>query len=109
ARYTTDVRLPGMLHAAILRSPVARGTVTRLDVGPALSFDGVRAVATIDDVPNVTVDGVRLFDQTIYYANQPLAAVCADSLEIAERAASAIILELSSEPPVVRAEQALAQ
>ena len=107
ARYTADVQLPRMLHAAILRAPVARGRVTRLDLAPALALDGVRGGATIDDVPNVTVDGVRLFDQNIHYANQPLAAICADSLEIAQRAIEAIILEIATESPVVTAQQAM--
>src|SRR5690349_4359046 len=60
ARYTADIQLPGMLHAAILRAPVARGRVTRVDLSPALAIHGVRAGATIDDVPDVKIDGVRL-------------------------------------------------
>jgi CO/xanthine dehydrogenase Mo-binding subunit len=108
ARYTADMQRPGMLHAAILRAPVARGHVTEIDLSYALSLDGVRAGVTIDDVPNVTIDGVRLLDRTIYYANQPLAAICADTLEIAQRALNAIVLELETEPPVVSALDALA-
>src|SRR5689334_2015787 len=100
ARYTADVQLPGMLHAAILRAPIAHGRVTKLDLAPALAIQGVRAVLTIDDVPDVKIDGVRLFDQTIQYANQPLAAVCADSLDIAQRAVRAIALEVDAEAPV---------
>src|SRR4051812_27781451 len=53
ARYTADVRLPGMLHAAILRAPVARGRVKRLDLTPALDIQGVRGGLTIADVPDV--------------------------------------------------------
>ena len=44
ARYTVDVRLPGMLHAAVLRSPVAHGRVRSLDLDAALAVPGVRAV-----------------------------------------------------------------
>src|SRR3569832_1648277 len=44
ARYTADVQLPGMLHAAILRAPIAKGRVTKLDLGPALAIAGVRGV-----------------------------------------------------------------
>src|SRR5512146_80580 len=80
ARYTADVQLPGMLHAVLLRAPVARGRVTTLDLAPALAIPGVRGAITMDDVPDVKLDGVRLFDRTIYYANQPLAAICADTL-----------------------------
>lgn len=106
ARYTADTQRPGMLHAAILRAPIARGRVTRLDLSPALAIHGVRAAVSIDDVPDVKIDGVRLLDQEIYYANQPLAAICADSLEIAQRAVRTIELEVESQPPVITFEQA---
>src|SRR4051812_17423115 len=108
ARYTADMQLPGMLHAAILRAPVARGRVTELDLSYALSLEGVRGGVTIDDVPDVKIDGVRLFDRTIHYANQPLAAVCADTLEIAQGALDAIVLAIDAGVPVTTAEQALA-
>jgi xanthine dehydrogenase YagR molybdenum-binding subunit len=109
ARYTADVQLPGMLHAALLRAPVARGRVTKLDLAPALAIAGVRGAIAMDDMPNVKLDGVRLFDRTIHYAHQPLAAVCADSLEIAERAVRAIALAVEPEPAVADIEQALEQ
>jgi CO/xanthine dehydrogenase Mo-binding subunit len=108
ARYTADVSLPGMLFAAILRAPIPRGRVTVLDLTPALALDGVRGGITIADVPDVKLDGVRLFDQTIHYANQPIAAICADSLETAERALEAITLDVEREPHAVTIEQALA-
>jgi len=109
ARYTADVQLPGMLHAAILRAPVARGRVTELDLSYALSLDGVRGGISIDDVPDVKLDGVRLFDRTIHYSGQPLAAICADTLEIAQGALNAIVLALDTETPVVDAAAALAE
>lgn len=107
ARYTADVQLPGMLHTALLRAPVARGRVTTLDLAPALAIPGVRGAVVMDDTPDVKLDGVRLFDRTIHYANQPLAAICADTLEIANRAVRAIALTVEPEPAVVDAEQAL--
>ena len=109
ARYTADIQLPGMLHAAILRAPIACGRVTQLDMSAALELDGVRGAVSIADVPDVTLDGVRLFDRTIHYAGQPLAAICADSLEIAERALDAINWECAHGPHVVTADQALAE
>jgi xanthine dehydrogenase YagR molybdenum-binding subunit len=108
ARYTADIQLPRMVHAVLLRSPIARGKVTKLDLGPALALDGVRGAISIDDVPNVKVDGVRLFDRDIHYANQPLAAICADSLEVAERALNAVALEMEVLPHVATASDALA-
>ena len=106
AQYTADIQRPGMLHAAILRAPVARGRVTQLDLSYALTLDGVRGGVTIDNVPDVKIDGVRLFDHNIQYANQPIAALSADTLEIAQRALNAIVLEIDVERPVVTAEQA---
>jgi CO/xanthine dehydrogenase Mo-binding subunit len=108
ARYTADIKLAGMLHVALLRAPVARGRVTSLDASLALALPGVRGALTIDDVPDIKLDGVRLFDQSIHYVNQPLAAICADTMELAERAVDAIITTVEVEPHVVTAEQALA-
>ncbi|MEO6878468.1 MAG: xanthine dehydrogenase family protein molybdopterin-binding subunit, partial [Gemmatimonadaceae bacterium] len=108
ARYTADIQLPGMLYAAILRSPIPRGRVTQLDLRPALELSGVRGAISFDDVPKVKLDGVRLFDRDIHYVNQPLAAICADTLELAERALHAVTLECEIAPHVATAEQALA-
>jgi CO/xanthine dehydrogenase Mo-binding subunit len=108
ARFTADVELPGMLYAALLRVPIPRGRVTRLDLGPALRLDGVRGAISIDDAPDVKLDGVRLFDRAIHYANQPIAAVCADTQEIAERALHAIACDIEPEPFLLTATEALA-
>src|SRR5437764_12705583 len=97
ARYTADVQLAGMLHVALLRAPIARGRVTRLDVSPAIAIPGVRGALTVDNLPDIKLDGVRLFDRAIHYANQPIAAICADSLEIAERALRALAITVEAE------------
>lgn len=54
ARYTADVRLPGMLHTAMLRSPHAHGRIRRLDVSRAAAAPGVRALLAPGDVPWLT-------------------------------------------------------
>jgi CO/xanthine dehydrogenase Mo-binding subunit len=108
ARYTADIKLAGMLHVALLRAPVACGRVTSLNASLALALPGVRGVLTVDDIPDIKLDGVKLFDQSIHYVNQPLAAICADTIELAERALDAIMMTVEVEPHVVTAEQALA-
>src|SRR5690242_7905910 len=108
ARYTADVDLPGMLHAAMLRAPVANGRVVSLDLATALAIPGVRGAVAHDDMPKTKLDGIPLFDREIHYANQPLAAVCADSLEIARRALEAIRLEVETAPHAIDAESAMA-
>ena len=47
--YAADVRVPGLLHAAVLRSPHSRARVRSLDLAPALEAPGVRAVLGPDE------------------------------------------------------------
>src|SRR3954470_14037191 len=108
ARYTADIQRPGMLHAALFRVPIPAGRVTRLDLSPALAIDGVRGGVAFAEVPDVKIDGIRLFDTRIQYANQPIAAICADTLELAERALHAIICEVQQDAHVLTAAEALA-
>jgi CO/xanthine dehydrogenase Mo-binding subunit len=114
ADYTADVTLPGMLHAKLLRSPVARGRIRRLDTGGAAAMDGVRAVLTAADAPTHRT-GQAIGDEAIFaservaYEGEPIAAVAADSVAIAERAVAAIELEIDEEEPVVDLDAALAE
>ena len=109
ARYTTDERPRGMLHAAIIRAPIARGRLVRLDLEKALASPGVYGAITRDDVPEVKLDGVQLFDPAIGYVNQPLAAICAATVRAAERAISLVEMEVIEEPRAVTSAQALAR
>jgi CO/xanthine dehydrogenase Mo-binding subunit len=80
--YTADVRLPGMLHAAVLRSPHARARVTRLELDRARSAPGVRAVLGPEDLEILT--------DAPSYQGEAVAAVAADSFDQA-RAALALL------------------
>jgi CO/xanthine dehydrogenase Mo-binding subunit len=82
ARYTADVRLPGMLHTAMLRSPHAHARVRRLDVSRARSAPGVRELLTPDDVEWLTEEPP--------YEGRPVVALAADTAGQA-RAAVALI------------------
>ena len=94
ARYTTDERPRAMLHAVIVRSPIARGRVAKLDLSRAAAHPGVYGVLTRDEVPEIKLDGVQLFDASIRYASQPLAAICAESMRAAREAADLVELEV---------------
>ncbi|HSQ04739.1 MAG TPA: hypothetical protein VLN59_11920, partial [Burkholderiales bacterium] len=50
-RYVDDIHLPGMLHAAFVRSPYAHAKVGRIDKTAALGLPGVHAVITFADLP----------------------------------------------------------
>jgi CO/xanthine dehydrogenase Mo-binding subunit len=108
ARYTADLLHGAMRHAAFVRAPIASGRVARLDFAPALALPGVRGVLVAADVPGVMHGGAPLFDETIHWAGQPLAAVCADTAEIARRGAQLVGLEVEATPHAVTVEAALA-
>src|SRR5438128_1333320 len=48
--YTDDMVLPGMLHAAVVRSPEAHARISSIDTSAALERDGIHAVFTADDL-----------------------------------------------------------
>ncbi|HUQ81139.1 MAG TPA: xanthine dehydrogenase family protein molybdopterin-binding subunit [Gemmatimonadaceae bacterium] len=100
AKYTVDVARVGMLHAAVLRSTIARGNVT-LDVSPARAVAGVVDVISVADIERrIRLSGGMLFDTTVSYAGQPLAAVCAETLDAARRGVEAIEIRYDVEPHV---------
>jgi xanthine dehydrogenase YagR molybdenum-binding subunit len=85
ARYTADVQLPGMLHAAILRSPFAHARVKRIDVTSAAAMPGVHAAIGPGDVKGL--------EEEAGYNGAPIAAVAADTFAHAQRAARAIEID----------------
>ena len=100
ARYTTDIARVGLLHAAILRSTIARGTAT-LDVTAARDVEGVVDIITAEQLDRrIRLSGGMLFDPTVAYAGQPLAAVCAETLDAAWRGVRAIVVRYENEPPI---------
>jgi CO/xanthine dehydrogenase Mo-binding subunit len=111
-RYTIDRYLPGMLHAAVLRSPVASGRIIRLDVSRAARMPGVRAIVTAADAPGRIGIGIAdhpLFaSDVIRYNGEPLAAVAAETLIQAQAAMSAIEVEIAPLPAVRTMAEALA-
>ncbi len=98
ARYSIDVRLPGMLYAKILRSPHAAAVVRSLDLAAARKMPGIQAVLAIAKAG----DSLR-------FAGQEVAAVAADTPERALDAMSAIRVEYEARPFVVEMENARAE
>jgi CO/xanthine dehydrogenase Mo-binding subunit len=93
ARYTVDVTLAGMLHAAVLRSPVAHGRVRSLDLDAALAVAGVRAVIGPESELSLT-RAAPLLAAEPGYAGQPIAVVAADTLEAAVAGVEALALDI---------------
>jgi xanthine dehydrogenase YagR molybdenum-binding subunit len=85
ARYTADLKLPGMLHAAVLRSPHAHARVQRIDLAPALALPGVRAAIGPGEAHGLAEEAG--------FVGAPVAAVAADSFGQAQAALDAIAVE----------------
>ncbi|HTV26897.1 MAG TPA: xanthine dehydrogenase family protein molybdopterin-binding subunit [Xanthobacteraceae bacterium] len=77
ARFTVDIKLPGMVHARVLRSPWPHAIVRSIDVSAAARHPGVRAILAIAD----PADPQRA---TLRYVGAPVAAVAAVSIAAAE-------------------------
>jgi len=111
ARYTADVRMPGMLHMAYLRSDRPHARILSVDVSAAKNAPGVHAVLTGEDIGDVRL-GRRLLDwpalarDRVRIIGDRIAAVAADTLEQAEAAARLITVEYE-DLPLVTLENAL--
>ncbi|MGZ4338860.1 MAG: xanthine dehydrogenase family protein molybdopterin-binding subunit [Gaiellaceae bacterium] len=101
AVYTADLKKPGMLHAAVLRSPHPRARVTLLDLAPALAQPGVHAAIGPDDLEQLTAD--------CNYQGQAVAAVCADTLAQARAGLRAVRCEFEVLEPLLDPDEAVRQ
>ncbi|MEP7347595.1 MAG: molybdopterin cofactor-binding domain-containing protein, partial [Gemmatimonadaceae bacterium] len=90
ARYTADIVRPGMLFAAIVRARIPAGRVVSVDLSPALSAPDVIDAISLEDISTVRVAGGVLFDRSVSYVGQPIAAVCAESHAAASAAADLV-------------------
>jgi xanthine dehydrogenase large subunit len=113
--YVRDIPTPqGTLHAAVLPSAVARGTIGRLDTAAAAARPGVVAVFTAREIPgrneigNIIRDEPLLAAHEVHYTGQPIALIVADTPEAARAARGAIALEIGPLPPVLDPREAYA-
>lgn len=105
AIYGVDFELAGTLFASLVRSPVPAGRVTNLDTTAAAAMPGVHTVITPDQAP-AHRSGLALNDQPLFaspdicYEGEPLAAVVADTLDNARRAALAVAVDIDEVPAI---------
>jgi 4-hydroxybenzoyl-CoA reductase alpha subunit len=114
AVYTGDMRLPGMLRGKILGSPHPHARILSIDTSAAETMEGVFAVITAKDVPDVKYgvsparyDEHVLAVDRVRHVGDEVAAVAAVDEETAERALESIRVEYEVLPAVFDAEEAL--
>jgi len=101
ARFTADIRLPGMLQAAVLRSPYAHARVKQIDFTQALGLPGVHAAVGPGDAPGL--------ESEAGYAGAPVAAIAAETFGQAHAALQAVAIEWEQLEAVLDPEDAVAR
>ncbi|HEX5326177.1 MAG TPA: xanthine dehydrogenase family protein molybdopterin-binding subunit [Acetobacteraceae bacterium] len=126
-RYTGDARPPGLLHAALVRSPYAHAEIRSIDLAAARDIPGVVTAITGADLiadgigaipggigfprpdgsPAPKTDRAVLAQDRVRFVGEPVAAVIAETREAARDAAEAVIVEYAECPAVVAPAAAL--
>jgi carbon-monoxide dehydrogenase large subunit len=114
-RFAADVSFPNQLYMRVVRSPLAHGRITSIDVAGALSSPGVVAAWTIADIADLPpidfrddrVEELVAFRQPLMargrvrYVGEPIAVIFAESSYQAEDAAEHVVADLEELPPVM--------
>ena len=114
AKYAGEFNVPGLAHASVVASTIAKGRIARIDASEALSVAGVIDVLTHQNRPpmasadsaykdDVAPEGSPfrpLYDDRIWFSGQPVALVVAEEPEIARFAASLVRVEYDEEEHV---------
>ena len=121
-KYLDDIKLTGMLHAAILRSNHGHALIKSIDTTAALALPGVEGVFTYDDIASIAkVIPVRVFEipgldqylqvplaeQKVRYVGEPVAMVVAINRYVAEDALELISVDYDPLPAVTDLKEAL--
>ncbi len=116
--FGADDARPGLLHAALTLSTIAKGSITAIDTQAARAVPGVRLILTHEDLASVKTSGFimgggyafqsfqPMRSPAIVYRGQPVALVAAETLEAACEAARVVEVSYSQEPFSVTLEAA---
>jgi len=106
--YIDDIRIPGMLHAALVFTKHTRADITAIDVTAVLQMPGVRAVFTAADIPGELMVGIIYKDWPVMipiggrtsYAGDVLAIVVADTRDEARAATQSVEVQYTVHAPL---------
>ena len=102
ARYSADLKLPGMLYGHVLRSPHPHANVLSIDTTAAAQVPGVLAIITPFDVPNRAVAPIaqdtNILDTRVRFVGDEVAAVAAVDDDAARQALALIRVEYETLP-----------
>ena len=98
AKYAEDIRADGMLFCRLLTSPMPHARVRNIDASEALAMEGVVAILTADELPDVDEPGNTILTNEPLYVGAPILAVAAVDETTAQNAIAAINLDLEPLP-----------
>ena len=114
AIYVDDIpEPPGMLHVALVLSPIAHGRLRRVDTSAAQHASGVISVITAADVPGrndvapIAANEPLFAEDIVQFAGQPIAAIAAETRDQALAAAKRVTLDIELLPAILTIAQAL--
>jgi aerobic carbon-monoxide dehydrogenase large subunit len=120
SRFVDDIKLPGMLHCAVLRSPHAHARIKTIDISKAMNAHGVRLVLIARDIPKqssilntiANEDGTRierpvLAADEVCYVGEAIAFVAADSRQDSEDALELIEVDYETLPAAIDPAEAM--
>jgi aerobic carbon-monoxide dehydrogenase large subunit len=123
-RFVTDLALPRMLHAAFVRSPMAKGKIVAIDFEGAAAMPGVARVFTAETLNPLCKPWVGTLDHfagmhsapqnllaegEVLWVGHPVVMILAQSRAVAEDACDLVVVEIDDAPAVTDATMALAE
>jgi CO/xanthine dehydrogenase Mo-binding subunit len=109
SEFADDVFVPGMLQGRIVRSTVAHARIRHIDTSAAWKLPGVKAIVTRADAPKMLIGMYQpIFDDTVRFVGQEIAAVAALDDDTAFEAASLIRIDYEPLAEVVSLDEAAA-
>ena len=107
AKFTSDMKLPGMLYAKMLRSKVPHAVINSIDIEAAKSLPGVHAIHLIENSQKEGEDSDMGQYPMVKFVGQPMGGVAAESLAIANDAISLIKVSYEEKPFVIGVDAAM--
>jgi len=114
AKYVDDLKFPGMLHGATVRSPVARGRIRGIDFPPGLPWDEF-TIVTANDIPGENVVALIVDDQPylaaecVNHPEEPVVLLAHSDKYLVEKARGAVRLDIELVPAIFTIEDSLAK
>lgn len=117
--FTDDVHIRGLLHAKLLKSPHPHARIIQIDTSEAAALPGVRAIITHENVPRVPYTSagqswpepspydMYVLDRKVRFVGDAVAAVAADTAEIAEQATRLIHVDYEVLPAILDYEDSM--